>query len=81
MRFVTAALLGLLLSSGTANAEEYVLAISPGGPYAATPGGEIARNRYRFPRDGREYLGFLYTTRFLIPRETDAHGLDVPPDN
>ena len=43
MRFVSAALLGLFLSSGTANAEEYVLAISPGGPYAATPGGEIAR--------------------------------------
>ena len=43
MRFVTAALVALFLSAGTANAEEYVLAINPGGPYSVTPGGEIAR--------------------------------------
>ena len=43
MRFVTAALVALLLSAGTANAEEHVLAINPGGPYSVTPGGEIAR--------------------------------------
>jgi hypothetical protein len=42
MRLIIAALIALV-ASAEANAEDYILAIQPGGPYSATPGGEIAR--------------------------------------
>jgi hypothetical protein len=41
MRFVVAALIAFI-ASAEANAEEYILT-KPGGPYTATPGGEIVR--------------------------------------
>jgi hypothetical protein len=41
MRFIVATLIALI-ASGEAKAEEYILARA-GGPYTATPGGEIAR--------------------------------------
>jgi hypothetical protein len=47
MRFMVAALIALIASS-EANAEEYILA-QPGGPYTATPGGEIARIQTQRP--------------------------------
>ena len=48
MRFIVAALIALI-ASAEASAEEYVLAIQPGGPYTATPGGEIARIQKQRP--------------------------------
>jgi hypothetical protein len=48
MRFVVAALIALM-ASAEANAEKYILAIQPGGPYSATPGGEIARIQKQRP--------------------------------
>ena len=42
MRLIAATLIALI-ASAEANAEEYILAIQPGGPYTATPGGELAR--------------------------------------
>jgi hypothetical protein len=47
MRFMVAALIALIASS-EANAEEHILA-QPGGPYTATPGGEIARIQTQRP--------------------------------
>jgi hypothetical protein len=49
MRFVIGAALIALLGTLDARAEEYILAIKPGGPYAVTPGGELARIRKQRP--------------------------------
>ena len=48
MRFIVAALIALI-ASAEANAEEYILAFQPGGPYTVTPGGEIARIQKQRP--------------------------------
>jgi len=42
-------LVGLALASTGAKGEEYVLAIKLGGPYATTPGGELARIQKQRP--------------------------------
>jgi len=48
MHFLVVALIALI-ASANAKAEEYILAIQPGGPYTATPGGEIARIQKQRP--------------------------------
>lgn len=48
MQLVAAVLVALVLPA-TARADEHLLAIKPGGPYAATPGGELARIQKQRP--------------------------------
>jgi hypothetical protein len=43
MKLILAVLIAITVAAADANAEQYILAIQPGGPYTATPGGEIAR--------------------------------------
>jgi hypothetical protein len=48
MRLIVALLIAFF-ASAEASAEEYILAVRPGGPYTATPGGELARIQKQRP--------------------------------
>jgi hypothetical protein len=49
MRIFSTALVFLTLISAGARADEYILAMNVGGPYAVTPGGELARIQKQRP--------------------------------